>query len=81
MTYHMFKRGIGRIADTLVEKIQADGLEAAQPYSSIYASVLNAFGVKHIAKLITREDGSRYLELFACVNLWRVKVKRDVKSC
>lgn len=81
MTYHMFKRGIGRIADFLVEKIEADGLEAAQPYSTIYASVLNAFGVEYIAKLLTREDGSRYLELFACVHLWRVKVKREVKSC
>lgn len=81
MTYYMFKRGIGRIADSLVEKIQADGLEAAQPYSTVYASVLNAFGVQYIAKLLTREDGSQYLELFARVHLWRVKVKREVKSC
>ena len=79
MTYFKFKRGIGRIADTLVEKIQADGLEAAQSYSIIYASVLNAFGVECTAKLVTREDGSRYFELYACVNLWRVKVKREVK--
>lgn len=78
MTYHMFKRGIGRIADSLAEKIQADGLEAAQPYSTIYASVLNAFGVNYIAKLLTREDGSRYLELSTCVHLWRVKVKREI---
>lgn len=81
MTYFKFKRGIGRIADSLAEKIQAEGLEAAQPYNAIYASVLNAFGVMYIAKLLTRADGSRYLELFACVHLWRVKVKREVKSC
>ena len=81
MNYYMFKRGIGRIADSLAEKIQADGLEAAQPYSLIYASVLNAFGVKYNVKLVARNDGSEYLELFACVHLWRVKVKREVKSC
>lgn len=78
MTYYMFKRGIGRLADTLVEKIQKGGLEAAQPYNSIFASILNAFGVKYIAKLLTREDGLQYLELFACVRLWRVKVKREI---
>lgn len=78
MTYYLFKRGIGRLADTLAEKIQTGGLEAAQPYNTIFTSILNAFGVKYIAKLLTREDGTQYLEVFAVVHLWCVKIKRYI---
>lgn len=81
MTYYMFKRGIGRIVDCLAEKIETSGLDAAQPYNSIFASVLSMFGVKYIAKLLTRENGSRYLEVHANIHLWRVKVKKEVKIC
>lgn len=81
MTYYMFKRGIGIIAGALAQKIQRDGLEAAQSYNALFAIFLNAFGVKYGVKLLTREDGTQYIEMYANVHLWRVKVKREVKSC
>jgi hypothetical protein len=81
MTYYMFKRGIGRIADCLAEKIETSGLDAAQPYNSIFSSVLNALGVKFNAQVVTRGDGSAFLEVLAVVHLWRVHIKKEVTPC
>lgn len=78
MTYFMFKRGIGIIADALARKIQRDGVEAVQSYNALFAIFLNAFGVKYGVKLLTRADGSQYIEVFAHVHLWRVKVKKEI---
>ena len=81
MTYYMFKRGIGLIADTLANKISKDGIESASVFDNIFKSVLSMFGAKYWAAVLKYENGKTILEVHANIHLWRVKVKREVKSC
>lgn len=78
MTYHMFKRGIGVIADTLANKINEDGLESANTFNSIFDSVLSVFGVKYWSAVVKHNE-KFMLEVHANIHLWRVKVRREVK--
>lgn len=81
MTYHMFKRGIGLIADALADKISKDGLESANVINSIFSSVLSMFGVKFWSAVVKHDNGKYMLEAHANIHLWRVKVKREVQLC
>lgn len=81
MTYHMFKRGIGLIADALADKISKDGLESANVFNAIFSSVLSMFGVKFWSAFVKHDNGKYMLEVRANIHLWCVKVKREVKSC
>lgn len=81
MTYYMFKRGIGLIADALADKISKDGLESANVFNYIFSSVLFMFGVKFWSAVVKYDNGKSILEVRANIHLWRVKVKREVKSC
>ena len=78
MTYHMFKRGIGVIADALADKINEDGLESAITFNSIFNSVLSMFGVKY-QSVVVKHNEKFMLEVYANIHLWRVKVRREVK--
>lgn len=79
MTYHMFKRGIGLIADVLADKISEDGLESTNVFNSIFSFVLSVFGVKFWSAVVKHDNGKYILEVHANIHLWRVKVKREVQ--
>lgn len=58
MTYYLFKRGIGIIADTLAEKIK-NNFQEAEIYNRIYVAILSAFGVKYTANVFRYSDGEK----------------------